>query len=266
MAGLGINFFPGLQNSFIDERGVNFLHEIATSCTCRVSDTFASLKGDGKEGRRTPFCPRCGGSGWLYRSPRLVRGIVTNIRQQRNILDAGIAQPGDAMFSPMFGDQTACNSDFASRKIGAFDKLTATWDQPLDDGQVIVRGAGTSGENLGLKTGLTLQEDRIWYEPVNAVWCEDEDGIIYNQGSDFTLGPGKVINWVGNQPPVGRRYTIKYTAYFEWISFQPAQERLDQDQDIGQLVFLRKRHIAFINENPFATDTDKISLQSRIRC
>lgn len=260
------DFTPGLQDSLIQNRGVHMLHEVAISCTCRVEDTYAGIKGDGKERRRSPFCARCRGDGWLYRSPRLVLGIATSIRQQRNILDAGIAQPGDMMFSPAINDGS-CNPNPGVLRIGAWDRLTATWEQPLDDGHVLVRGSGTSSENAGLITNLEANEDRIWYEPKSAVWCEDETGVVYTEGADFILGPGRIISWVGNKPYVGKRFTIKYNAFFEWIVFVPPQERRDRDNvDLGQLVFLRKRHVAFINDSPLAIPDDRVPLSTRVNC
>lgn len=261
--GLGINFSPGLQEGFIQERGVEMAHEIAISCTCRSEDTFAGLKGDATDRRREPFCPRCGGAGWLYREPKLVTGLATSIRQQRNILDAGVAQPGDMLFSPM-ASQPDCSTD--NRRIGAWDKLTATWEQPLDDGNVLVRGAGTADENRGLLTNLSPNEDRLWYEPVSAVWCEDDEGRRYREAADFTLGPGKIIAWIGSAPRLGQKYTIKYNALFEWIVYQPPTERRDRTGDLGPLVFLRKRHVVFINSSPVATEADRVALSSRVSC
>jgi hypothetical protein len=258
------DFTPGLQESLIQSRGAIMVHEIAISCTCRVEDTYAGIKGDGKERRRDAFCPRCRGDGWLYRAPRTLVGLATSIRQQKNILDVGIAQPGDMMFSP--STDAGCRPP-ASNRIGNWDLLTATWDQPLDDGHVLVRGAGTSAENLGLRTDLSPDEDRLWYEPKSAVWCEDEFGTVFSEGADFVLGPGKIIKWVGNRPIRGKRYTIKYNAYFEWVVFVPPQERRDRENaDLGQLVFLRKRHVAMLNESPVAIPEDRIPLSSRIKC
>lgn len=257
------DFTPGLQEGLIQNRGARMLHEIAISCTCRVEDTYAGIKGDGTERRRDPYCRRCRGDRWLYRAPKVVTGLATSIRQQRNILDAGNTQPGDMIFSPSFDNKCA----EAQRKIGAWDKLTALWDTPLDDGHVLIRGAGTAGENKDLKTGLQSNEDRLWYEPAKAIWCEDEEGVKYTEGTDFELGPGKIIRWIGRTPYNGKRYTIKYSAYFEWIAFQPPQERRDRENnDIGQLVFLRKRHIALVNESPLSLPEDRIPVQTRVNC
>ncbi len=213
--GLGISFQPGLQEGLINNRGADMIHEVGFSCTCRVDDVYVSTREDSAEHRREPFCTRCGQDGWLFRDPVLVRGLITNIRFQRNIMDAGNYLPGDSLFSPDFTD-TGCGDD-EGRRIGTADKLTATWPEPLDDGHVLVRGSGSKSAALGIKTELDDDEDRLWYEPANALWCEDEFGVKYNEGSDFKLGPGKIIKWIGNKPNVGVRFTIKYNAYFEWI-------------------------------------------------
>jgi hypothetical protein len=264
---LGLVEYPvDLQEELIRDQGAYMLHEIAISCTCRVEDTFAGLEGDAKKRRRDPYCPRCRGEGYLYRDPIVLQGLATSIRQQRNILDAGIAQPGDMLFSPQLSPPPTMQTD-SSRKIGSWDKLTATWDQPLDDGHVLVRGAATLNENKGLKTGLSPDEDRLWYEPSTAIWCEDDNGVVYNDGEDFQLGPGKILKWVGKRPIVGQRFVIKYNCYFEWIVFAPPQERRGRDNDdLGQLVMLRKRHIAFVNDNPLALPEDRIPISARIRC
>jgi hypothetical protein len=189
--------------------------------------------------------------------------LAVSIRQQRNILDAGVAQPGDMQFSPGPGEAGGCGS---TRRVGNGDKFTATWDQPLDDGQTIVRGAAHMDENLRLEFNVNPDEDRLWYEPGSALWCEDEDGVVYKPG-DFELGPGRVIHWVGNRPQIGTKYTLKYTAYFEWIVWAPPQERVDHaNLDLGPLIFLRRRHIAFINTSPLIVESDRRPLSARTTC
>lgn len=263
--GLGVQFQPGLQSGLINNRGAEMIHEIGVSCTCRVEDVYASTRGDGDESRREPFCTRCGQDGWLFRDPILVTGIITGIKHKKNILDAGNYHPGDATFSPDPVD-SGCGDD-EGRRIGAMDKLTATWPEPNDDGHVIIRGSGSKAAAQGIKTELADNEDRLWYEPASAIWCEDEFGSRFREGSDFELGPGKIIKWVGGQPDIGRRFTIKYDAYFEWIVWQPPTERIDRGGvNLGELLSIRKRHVRLINTSPFATSQDKVSLQSRSVC
>lgn len=251
-----IHFTDQLHEDFVRGHAVRMLHEIAVGCTCQVEDVYAGLKDDATERRRQPFCPRCGGTGWLYRDPVVVKGLLSSVRQQRNILDAGITQPGDAIFSSPI--------DMGERKIGTWDKLTSLFGQPLDSGHVLIRGSGTAGENARIKTDLNDDEDRLWYEPESAIWCEDDAGVVYHEGADFTFGPGKIIKWSGNQPHKGQPYVIKYNAFFEWIVYNPPQERRDlNEKDLGPLIMLRKRHIAFVNASPTGSGQ---SLQSRIAC
>ena len=154
-----------------------------------------------------------------------------------------------------------------ARRVSRDDKFTATWDQPLDEGQTIVRGAAQLADNARLVNNVGEDEDRLWYEPAQALHCEDENGVVYLQDSDFVLGPGRVIRWIGNAPSVRTKYTLNYTAFLEWIVWQPPQERRDRDnRDLGPLIFLRRRHIAFINDSPNITESDRQPLSSRIAC
>lgn len=262
--GLGIDFWPGVQEGLISDRGSDMIHEIGVSCAkCRTADVHANMLRDGQSQTRLPNCRVCSGDGWIFRDPILVRGLATNIRQQNNVIDVGVVQPGDMQFS-LPSSFASCGKD---RKISKGDKFTQTWPLSLDDGQTIIRGAATLGENIRLIDNINENEDRLWYEPVSSMWCEDENGVIYKEGSDFTLGPGRVIMWVGSSPIVGSKYVIKYSAYFEWLVFAPPFERVDKDnRDLGPLVFLRKRHVAFINESPYITSSDRQSFSKRIAC
>jgi len=245
------------------------LHEFGIRCPrCRTSDPAANLVGDGKIQQRFPDCRNCGGDGWLYRSPFLVKGLATSIRQQSNPVDVGVVQPGDMQFSidPQFGGFD-CAHGGHPRLVSEDDKFTQTWVSALDEGQGIVRGSHTMGDNPRVQTGMADNEDRLFYEPAYSLWCEDERGKTYTENGDFTLGPGKVIRWVGQAPDVGTKFTIKYAAYFEWIVWSPPMQRVDRDnRDLGPLVFLRKRHVHYVNESPFATPDDRVPIQSRVAC
>ena len=237
------------------------IHEIGIACTCRVEDVYASTRDDGTDRRREPFCTRCGQDGYLFRGPELIEGIFTGVRHQRNVIDTANYMPGDSIFSPSPDSPTCTGS---GRRIGTADKLTATWAEPIDEGQVLIRGSGNKAAAGGVITLLEDSEDRLWYEPAKAIWCEDEYGVIYEPNADFQLGPGKVINWLGNQPEVGTKYSFKYEAFFEWIVWQPPTERVENDSNLGELVNLRKRHVKLVNDSPFASSDTKVSLQSRV--
>lgn len=268
MSRLGVEFLPGLQDELILDRGTQVVHEIAITCTCRITDVYAGLKEDGKQRRAEWACPRCGDEGWLYRDPKLVTGMVTGIRQQKNILDVGIYKPGDMLLSPLSATDNGCGDELGfSRKIGMSDKITATWPQVIDDGIVMIRGSASTGESLNLNNSLDTDEDRLWYEPASAIWCEDSSGIVYKEHADFVLGPGRIIKWVGNRPNLKQPYTLKYNGYFEWIVFANPQERIDKNNlDLGQAVMLRKKHVVSLNTSPTGTDSDKMSFRSKISC
>jgi hypothetical protein len=261
--GLGVDWQPGLQTGLINNRGTSMIHEIALSCVCRVEDVFAGFSGDGSKRRTEPFCSRCRGDGWIYRSPILLQGTYTSAKFQSNILDVGVMHPGDATFSPQPAKGSSC--DGSARVVGAFDKLTATWPQPLDDGHVLVRGAGYNIRSEGIQTFLEENEDRLWYEPATSIWCEDEDGVVYHENADFQLGPGRIIRWIGAAPLMGKRFTIKYNAYCEWIVFQPPTDRIDRGgTSLGELLRIRKKHVVHINPSPYAIAADKESLLNKI--
>jgi hypothetical protein len=264
--GLGLNFVPGLQEGLVADRGSEMIHEIGIACAkCRTSDPNANLLGDGKLATRLPNCPRCGGDGWLYRDATVVAGLATAIRQQNNVVDAGVIKPGDMQFSIGPGFFTVERTGAADRRVSQNDKFTQTWSAALDEGQTFIRGAASLGENLRLQPAHHPAEDRLWYQPAHALWCEDENGTEYFEGSDFLLGPGRVIKWVGNQPTIGGKYVLHYTAFFEWLVWAPPQERVDRDnKDLGPLIFLRKRHVAYVNDSPFLTSADRVPLNKRI--
>lgn len=188
-------------------------------------------------------------------------GLAVSIRQSTKLTDLGVIQPGDMQFSPGPSD------DCGARMFSKEDKFIATWPQALDEGQTVVRGAAHLSDNLRLAKNVAEDEDRLWYEPANSLWCEDENGTVYRAGGDFELGPGKVIRWVGNQPQIGTKYVIKYTAYFEWIAFIPPLDRFDvNNNSLGPLIFLRRKHAVFVNESPYVSDDDRVPLMARISC
>lgn len=263
--GLGIDFQPGLQEGLVSNRGADMIHEIGIACpSCRTDDLHANMTRDGESQQRRPFCSVCGGDGWLFRDPVLVRGLAVGITQRTEIMEWGEGQPGTMQFSIGPGFLTCGDGN---RRVTRDDKFTATWDQPLNDGQTIIRGAATLDDNVRLDNNVRTDEDRLWYEPGTALWCEDENQVVYKQNVDFRLGPGRVIQWYGNSPLVGTKYTLKYTAFFEWIVFAPPQERRDRDnRDLGPLVTLQRRHVQIANDSPYILDTDRVPLSDRMAC
>lgn len=249
--------FENLE-SLIEDRGENVILETGISCpTCRAEDIYGStILRDGvpataQNGRIG--CPVCYGLGWIYRNAREVRGLITSVQAgaNKNLLEGGWAVPGDSVFSPSLG--TCALSDF--------DRITICYPVSVGSGQTIVRNAANMEDNAALSSGLTPQEDRLWYRPSYAVWCEDMDGNVYTQGVDYEFD-GKIIRWGATKPADGKVYALKYFAYLEWIIFATPMARFDNGRSLGQKVLLRKAHTAFINAHPVDTVPKRVEQEA----
>lgn len=229
-----------LLEFLIQDRGDEVIHEIAVACPCRGEDHYASLITDQNRParKRSLDCDQCDGNGWLYRNARVVKGLVTSVNSgNRSLIEAGYAEPGDCVFSPSL--------DIGI--ISDFDRITFTYPAPLDQGQQIMRNAANMEDNKGLNTRLQVNEDRLWYIPEQCIWCEDQNGVVYQQNLDFVFDK-KIIRWIGNKPADGVFYTIKYTAFLEWICYSTPMTRIDRARNLGQKVLLKKVHVAFPND------------------
>ena len=242
MSLLGVDFNFARLEELIQARGDEVIHETAVACPCRNGDVFAALVHvEGKPANQRGLdCPQCQGDGFIYRNARRIKGLITSIESgsQRQLLDIGYAVPGDAQFSPSL--QAGTLSDF--------DKITICGTVPVNEGQVIMRGAHTIEDNALYVTDLEENEDRLWYRPGCSIWCEDENGVVYTQGSDFTFENKKIV-WI-NGPDVKTLYTVKYTAYLEWVIYSTPMTRFDNGRNLGQRVLLRKKHVTFTTDSP----------------
>lgn len=255
LIGSGVDWnFPQTEG-LINNRGEDIIHETGMRCTCNVEDTMAGMIQQPHVSRRhrTVGCPVCNGDGFIWRNARKTVALITNISERRERMEAGWAEPGDCIMSVRPGYQ-----------VTAGDMITFTWGQPLADGQVIIRGAGTASENSARNTHLAANEDRLWYCASDAIWCEDQDGHTYKDG-DFRLDSSKVITWLGNQPAVGKRYVLKYNAYLEWVAFMPPNVRRDRNRDLGARVALRKRHVVLLNDDPRLRVGDRVPFCARLQ-
>jgi hypothetical protein len=231
VAFLGATFDFDNQNDFIDAHGEDVIHEIALLCPCVGVDDFSLLN---VVGHPEMSCDKCEGLGYFFRKPKRIHGLVTSVTQAYQTSDYSVKMyPGDCSFSPKI----------CERPISQYDKVTFTRPQPLSEGQLITRGAGTLGYNSGYDYGLAENEDRLWYEATSAIHVEAIDSDKeFLEGSDFVL-EGKVIRWLNEAILLRTRYVIKYNAKLEWISLDPPFERREAGGELGQRVSLRKVHI-----------------------
>lgn len=256
--GLGIDWNFQAFDGLINNRGEDVIHEVGMKCPCNTEDTHAGQieQTPHVPRRRTILgCEKCRGDGYIYRRPQKIVALITGISEERGTrLEGGWAMPGDCVMSTRPG-----------YLVSASDLITFLWPHPIPDGQTIVRGAGSTSDNTQKTLYLEENEDRLWYNAVDGIWCEDEDGNTYQAGADFQLDGSKIIRWVGGQPTKGKLYTIKYTGYLEWVVFSPPGIRRDRNRDIGSRVMLRKRHVAMVNEDPRPRVGDEIPFCARIQ-
>lgn len=248
--------FPKLEE-LIEARGDRVVHEIGVACTCRREDSVASMttKDNQPTTVRRINCMKCQGDGFIFRNARVINGLVSSVEAgpNRKLLEGGYAVAGDAVFSPSLNAGVFTD----------FDRITFCQPTPISDGQIIMRGAAHHNENQTLEFGVEVNEDRLWYQGACAIWCEDDDGVIYTQGTDFILEK-RIIRWVGNQPNKGVFYTLKYTAYLEWIVYNTPLARVDNGRSLAQRVLIRKKHVAFHTGSFAGTPAERVEEQDRL--
>ncbi|MHB1418286.1 MAG: hypothetical protein ACYCX4_01675 [Bacillota bacterium] len=208
------------HNDFIRRRGEWVIWQPAVKCPCGSSPDRANIN-----------CPVCGGLGVFHREGKEIRGLVTGVEQEKKLLEAGIAIPGDMIFSQEVGGV----------KLSDYDMIKLTWKDGIPfEGQIVSRATGSA-------------TDTLYYEAKDISQClaiNETTGEItdYILDTDFSVS-GKTITWLtgGKKPANGAKYSIKYSAVFEWLVFLPPFPRVERGTDIGQKVLLRKRHIVFAN-------------------
>lgn len=200
-------------DQFTEEEGEEVLHSIGMRCFCH-----------GADGQPDPNCMEHENGGWLYLNEQRIVGLVTDISQRRELMETGVFNPGDCVFSPT-----------SENTISEGDKITFTWPLPFGQGDVLVRGTGPS--------------ETLYYAGVKGMVCIDQNKVFYKQDRDYRL-QGKEIIWTwtgkttdGKQPAAGLRYSFKYTAYIEWLAFVPPITRISAGVDMGNKVMLRKKHL-----------------------
>ena len=244
--GLGVNWSDNfrMQDGLIANRGQVVIHEIGLSCTCRSGNRGEPIIG----GSSKLNCTRCE-NGILYREPLQIMGLVSSISSHRELIDTGFINPGDCVLSISPNIKTPPSD---------FDKITFTWSENIGDGQVIIRGE--SAESM---FDLAPNEDLLHYQGSESIYCEDEDGNVYEQYGDFVF-EGRKIVW-SNPPEIRKRYTIKYKAYLEWLVYDSPMSRRDRDTDLGYRVSLRKKHLVNLRDPINDEPMDKALFRSRVR-
>lgn len=210
-----------LQNDLIRRHGEWLDYRMAMKCSCSVLPTGA-YRPDAN--RANPNCKMCKGLGILWHPKKTILGVVMTITQQKDLLDAGIATPGDLILLP---DLRYTVSDY--------DKIVVEWKEGIPyEGELLTRSG-------------TGSVDTVNYEIADVVSCvqvdpETGDMTTYTPDVDFTFS-GRTITWIQNAPAASSFYSIKYSAVVEWICFAPPQPRVERSTNLGQRVVMRKKHL-----------------------
>lgn len=260
---LGADWDLNLLESLIQDRGDFVVWETAVAChSCRHEDTIASFN------EQTPTeatrilkinCDVCYGTGFLYRNPVVVKGLITQVNAgNRQLIEMGLAAPGDCVFSP----------SLKAAEIHDMDKITLGIPDVLNEGQVIQRNAAHLSNARYVDNRLSTDEDRLWYSGNGeAVWCEDANHKVYDVGADFVIEDNK-IKWIGNRPQDGVFYVLKYYYFPEWIVYASPLVRIDRGRNLQQRVVLRKKHVVFMNNQtttPEQRQAEQLALTGRIK-
>jgi hypothetical protein len=172
-------------------------------------------------------CAACHGLGLLWIDSGYIKGLVTNIQQEKELLMAGIASMGDLVFSPS-----------PEYTLSDYDKIQLTWADGIPfEGELIQRGSGSTDQSMyGIMS----------VPPDGCITVDPTTGDItrYTPGTDFTFSD-TAITWIGNQPTANAYYSIKYQALIDWIVFAPPQPRRERGTNLGQKVILQKKHSVF---------------------
>lgn len=211
-----------VQNDFIRRHGEMLDYYTSMKCTCSLLPTGAYT---GDANRADPNCLACKGLGLIWRSAGKILGMITNVVSQKELLEAGIAAPGDLILSPGL-----------SYTVSDYDKIELTWADGIPfEGQLVKKGVGSA-------------KDKVHYRIVKVSDCLKIDpatGTIttYTVDVDFTFN-GTEITWISSKKPEdGTFYSIKYGALVEWICFAPPQPRYERGTNLGQRIVLRKKHL-----------------------
>jgi hypothetical protein len=175
--------------------------------------------------RANPNCKACKGLGYFWIPSGQVIALITSVSQQKDLLQSGIAAPGDLVMSP---DMRYTISDY--------DKIQMTWGDGIPyEGQLVTRSA-------------TSDSDTVYYEIMSMESCvqvNPTSGEIttYAVDVDFTVS-GNTITWISDKRPANRSiYSIKYGALIDWICFAPPQPRYERGTNLGQRIVMRKKHL-----------------------
>lgn len=208
-----------LHETFVRNHSETVEHTRRRKCPC----------GSLPDGSRSNInCLACRGRGLVEDAPVTFEAIVTGIRTQKTLLEIGVASLGDLVLSV---------PPFLGIRVHEMDKIRIVgWsDGELYEGETVRRDVGDT--------------DQLRYAPVvveKVFQVDPATGTVttYTQGTHFSMS-GKALTWLTpTRPAPGSAYTADYSPRWEWVAFTPTVHRIEQGDNLGQLVLLKKLHHA----------------------
>jgi len=249
---------PQIQNAWVRRHGDWSRVYRATACSCVT---------DGNPTQGNKGCKICFGRGYAYPFvPRWLRGVTTMVSTNLQLLDVGVALPGDLLFVPQTRGSSRTISDwdlvmlegqaegmpFQGEVVVRADR---TYTVPADG---VTQGARAALDRLEVQTQattlvigdmLSYQAGRLTLVIVMAPALGTY--TTYQEGVDFTVyrnrqdpGNGSIMSWLaGHGPALGAQYAVSYLAHYAFIAFAPPTPRFERGTGLGERIILRKRHL-----------------------
>lgn len=203
------------QRRLTRDRGEYVTHFPMQPCSCT---------GTSDKGQPRPTCRVCAGTGRVYSTGRQLKGLVASINtQDKALLQAGLAMPGDMTFSPDVAPTIPLHD---------YDMVQLSYSFPYE-GDIIVRGT-----------------DTLRYSPAQITSVQQHNPhtgqVIIYSAAEYHIDGMRLVWQSGHGPPSGTAYSVRYEAIIDWIVYPGVTlPRIDRGTGLGQRVLLRKRHLAF---------------------
>jgi len=221
---MSIVFNLNLHQDFVQAHGEQFLYYRASLCPCGIGPGATDAN------RALLNCTACGGIGLIYSPPTQMVGLMTGLRNMKDLADFGEVFPGDMILGM---------NPQPSVFINAWDLIRPFFAVGFN-GQIITRGSGIN-DLLDYPASQIFQVTSIDFTNNYAI-------INYTSEVDFTVS-NRTITWnattlVNTKLPAGTNYSVNYNAIFDYIVKEAGMERYDNHvANLGQRFLIRKRHL-----------------------
>lgn len=227
---------------FIEEKGHRMLWQQAVQCPCEINT---------QTDQPNPFCEICGGGGWEYFDPRIIKGLITEVSGEYQLFPGSGQQRGYAIVEK-FGEWYSGEAILTVRPehpVGFRDRLTML-DAAIEFSEIIRRDSehGTMAPlryrivpRLIELFDIETQKNVIVTERVIhlRVWSYTTESFrLLREHADYDVYPDGTLDFAkgiarGTAPEVGDKYAIKYTINPPWVvwDLKPQYFRHSQNKD-----------------------------------